>query len=106
MPVFTESCLSIRRSGTCGIDGSKQRLRRLFAPYGKLKRAEIKRGRFGDSLMHGFVELDHLSLSAATQAMRELDAAKFMGRRLRVHWAFSNAHRSGDRDRERERDRY
>lgn len=77
---------------------SEADLRRLFAPFGKLKRAEVKRGRFGDSLMHGFVELD--VLAGAQRAMQELDGIKFMGRRIRVHWAYSNAEKSSPKDRE------
>jgi RNA recognition motif-containing protein len=48
--------------------------------------------------MHGFVELD--VLSGAKRAMQELDGAKFMGRRIRVHWAYSNAEKSSPKDRE------
>lgn len=84
--------------GDLSFFASEADLRRLFSPYGKLKRAEVKRGRFGDSLMHGFVELDQLA--GAQLAMRELDGVKFMGRRVRVHWAYSNAEKSSPRDRE------
>lgn len=84
--------------GDLSFFASEADLRRLFSPYGKLKRAEVKRGRFGDSLMHGFVELDQLA--GAQLAMRELDGVKFMGRRIRVHWAYSNAEKSSPRDRE------
>lgn len=84
--------------GDLSFFASEADLRRLFSSYGKLKRAEIKRGRFGDSLMHGFVELDQLT--GAQLAMRELDGVKFMGRRIRVHWAYSNAEKSNPRDRE------
>lgn len=56
-------------------------LKQLFSPYGKIKRAEIKRGRFGDSLMHGFVELD--SITGAQRALEDLNTTKFLGRRLR-----------------------
>ena len=45
MPIFTEGCLSIRRSGTCGIHGGEQRLRRLFAPDMKLLGARGLKGK-------------------------------------------------------------
>lgn len=56
-------------------------LKQLFSVYGKTKRAEIKRGRFGDSLMHGFVELD--TVHGAQLAIQNLNTTKFLGRRLR-----------------------
>ena len=60
-------------------------LRDLFSSYGEVLNVEIKRGKAtGDSLMHGFVELE--SEPIAELAMNELSNKKFMGRRLRVFW--------------------
>lgn len=53
----------------------------VFGNFGRVTNVEIKRGKFGDSLMHGFVELD--TIDAAQRALTALNDAKFMGRRLR-----------------------
>jgi RNA recognition motif-containing protein len=57
-------------------------LRDLFSNYGTVQRIEIKRGKAtGDSLMHGFVEMD--SPASVERALNALHGTKFMGRNLR-----------------------
>lgn len=53
----------------------------LFAKFGNLASLEVKRGRHGDSLMHGFVEYE--LESSAQVAIAELNNRKFMGRCMR-----------------------
>jgi RNA recognition motif-containing protein len=66
---------------------TEEHLKRLFAPYGASVNgmptvsAEIKRGKYGDSLMHGFVYLS--SVEAADLAIQDLNNKKFMGRYMR-----------------------
>lgn len=60
---------------------SEADLVRLFDPYGRILHVEVKRGRFGESMMHSFVEL--ASVEAAQLAIKELHGTKFMGRRIR-----------------------
>lgn len=66
---------------------TEEHLKRLFAPYGATVNgvptvsAEIKRGKYGDSLMHGFVYLS--SVEAADLAIQDLNNKKFMGRYMR-----------------------
>lgn len=52
-----------------------------FSPFGPIASLEIKRGRHGDSLMHGFVEF--VSDADAVSAIQEMNGKKFMGRKLR-----------------------
>lgn len=53
----------------------------VFAKIGNIVSLEIKRGRHGGSLMHGFVEYD---LEASAQnAIAQLNGQKFMGRCMR-----------------------
>lgn len=60
-------------------------LRKLFSGYGQVISVEIKRGKAtGDSLMHGFVEMD--SEESAENALNQLRNQKFLGRRMRVSW--------------------
>jgi RNA recognition motif-containing protein len=60
-------------------------LRSLFSSYGQVLSVEIKRGKAtGDSLMHGFVEMD--SEASAENALHHLRNQKFLGRRIRVSW--------------------
>lgn len=60
-------------------------LRMLFSSFGEVISVEIKRGRAtGDSLMHGFVEMD--SEQNAEVALNELRNKKFLGRKMRVSW--------------------
>jgi RNA recognition motif-containing protein len=56
-------------------------LANLFRKYGKIVNIEIKRGRQGDSLMHGFVEYE-LDVSAQL-AIHYLHGFKYMGRKMR-----------------------
>ena len=58
-----------------------------FAKYGPVISAQIRKGRSGDSLMHGFVELQ--DVAKAQKAIESLNDTKFMGRRMRVNWAYS-----------------
>jgi RNA recognition motif-containing protein len=60
---------------------SEDDLLQLFRRFGNVKAVEIKRGKFGDSLMHGFVEME--SNEAAELAIATLNDFKFMGRRMR-----------------------
>ena len=52
-----------------------------FAKYGPVISAQIRKGRSGDSLMHGFVELQ--DVAKAQKAIESLNDTKFMGRRMR-----------------------
>lgn len=53
----------------------------IFSPFGRIDCVEIKRGRYGDSLMHGFVEYE--SEISAQIAIQEMHGKKFMGRTMR-----------------------
>jgi RNA recognition motif-containing protein len=54
----------------------------LFSGCGRVVNVEIKRGKAtGDSLMHGFVEMD--SDQALDSAINTLNGQKFMGRKIR-----------------------
>lgn len=53
-----------------------------FSPFGEISALEIKRGRYGDSLMHGFVE--YTTDIAAQNAIMEMNGKKFMGRKMRL----------------------
>lgn len=70
---------------------TEDHLKRIFAPYGpsvngiSTVSAEIKRGKYGDSLMHGFVYLTNIK--SAEQAISDLNNKKIMGRYMRyVLW--------------------
>lgn len=75
--VLTQSLFVGDLSFFCG----EEELQTLFGNYGKVTNVEIKRGKFGDSLMHGFVEMD--DVDSAKQALEALNDSKFMGRKLR-----------------------
>lgn len=65
-------------------------LEQLFAPYGPVLDAKIKRNvNTGKSLSYGFVTLSTEALAA--ESLRALDGAMFHGRKLRVKWAMYNA---------------
>ncbi len=53
----------------------------LFSPFGGIISVEIKRGRHGDSLMHGFLEF--VNNDEAHRAIQEINGIKFMGRKIR-----------------------
>lgn len=53
----------------------------MYSPFGPIIAIEIKRGRHGDSLLHGFVEYD--SVVSSYRAMEALHGRKIMGRRMR-----------------------
>lgn len=53
----------------------------MYSPFGTILAIEIKRGRHGDSLLHGFVEYD--SIVASFRAMEAFHGQKIMGRRMR-----------------------
>lgn len=53
----------------------------MYSPFGTILAIEIKRGRHGDSLLHGFVEYD--SVVASFRAMEAFHGHKIMGRRMR-----------------------
>jgi RNA recognition motif-containing protein len=53
----------------------------LFARFGRVSAIEIKRGRHGDSLLHGFVEYE--SEQAASTAIQAMNRFKYKGRRMR-----------------------
>lgn len=62
-------------------------LKELFSKYGEVLNLEIKRGKStGESLMHGFVEMNNIS--SAESAMVDLNETLFMGRRIRICWAY------------------
>lgn len=52
-----------------------------FVPYGPVLSAKIRKGRSGDSLMHGFVELQDSNY--AQKAIDNLNDTKLLGRRMR-----------------------
>lgn len=54
---------------------------RLLSQFGTVVNAQIRKGKTGESLMHGFVEMLHPQ--QAMLAIQVLHNAKFMGRRLR-----------------------
>lgn len=56
-------------------------LANAFSRFGHVITVEIKRGRHGDSLLHGFVEFDNDT--AAERAIQFMNGRKWMGRRLR-----------------------
>ncbi len=53
----------------------------LFGAIGKVIAVEVKRGRHGDSLLHGFVEFD--TEECAYSAIQTLNGLKFKGRKMR-----------------------
>lgn len=53
----------------------------VFMQFGPIISTQIRKGRSGDSLMHGFVELEEIS--QAQKAIEVLNDSKFMGRRMR-----------------------
>jgi RNA recognition motif-containing protein len=59
-------------------------LQALFGRFGQVVAVEVKRGRHGDSLLHGFVEFD--SASSAFTAIQALNGIKFKSRKMRVNW--------------------
>jgi RNA recognition motif-containing protein len=67
-----------------------------FEKFGTIVSLEIKRGRFGDSLMHGFVEYDNEA--SATTAIQEMNGKKFMGRKMRVNWTNTKVTNNKDLD--------
>jgi hypothetical protein len=54
---------------------------RLFEPYGRVLHVEVRRNAAGESLRHGFAELE--SVDAAQRAIHDLHSSKYMGRRIR-----------------------
>lgn len=60
---------------------SEKDLYELFVRFGRISAIEIKRGRHGDSLLHGFVEYD--SEQAAYAAIQAMNGFKHRGRRMR-----------------------
>lgn len=54
----------------------------LFGSFGQVVAVEVKRGRHGDSLLHGFVEFD--CESSAFSAIQKLNGIKFKGRKMRL----------------------
>lgn len=60
---------------------TEEDIRQLFLQHGAIVlNVSIRRGRTGDHLLYGFVEV---SSSTADLAISELDGLKFMGRRIR-----------------------
>lgn len=59
-------------------------LHQLFGTFGSILSVEIKRGRHGDSLLHGFVE--YASEASAFSAMQVMHNRKYKGRKMRVNW--------------------
>lgn len=57
-----------------------------FNPFGEIAALEIKRGRYGDSLMHGFLE--YTTEIAAHNAITEMNGKKFMGRKIRYVYCY------------------
>lgn len=69
---------------------SETDLSSLFGQYGQVVSSQLKRGRSGDSLMHGFVEME--SHEQADVARVTLTDKKFMGRRMRyIIFLFSSS---------------
>lgn len=56
-------------------------LKSLFSPFGRILNIELKRGKFGDSLMHAFLDFDQPE--SARRSIQELHGIKFMGRIMR-----------------------
>lgn len=59
-------------------------LANAFSRFGHVVTVEIKRGRHGDSLLHGFVEFDNDA--SAELSIHHMNGRKWMGRTLRVNW--------------------
>ena len=54
----------------------------LFSRHGRVIKVEVKRGKAtGDSLLHGFVEMD--SPASVEKVLANLQGIKFMGRKMR-----------------------
>lgn len=53
----------------------------IFSRFGPIETLEIKRGRHGDSLMHGFLEF--VNEADAYRAIQEVNGRKFMGRHIK-----------------------
>lgn len=70
--------------GDLASNTTERDLQVLFGAVGKVTAVEVKRGRHGDSLLHGFVEFD--SESSAYSAIQSLSGLKFKGRKMRVNW--------------------
>lgn len=56
-------------------------LANVFSRFGHVVTVEIKRGRHGDSLLHGFVEFD--CDASAELAIQHMNGRKWMGRTLK-----------------------
>lgn len=67
--------------GDLASNTSERDLQILFGVFGTVSAVEVKRGRHGDSLLHGFVEFD--SESSAFAAIQTLHGLKFKGRKMR-----------------------
>lgn len=64
---------------------TEQDLVRLFEPFGEVKSAIIRRGKYGDTLHYAFVKM--LS-SDAQAAIASMQGTKFMGRPIRYDKVF------------------
>lgn len=86
-----QECLNFSAQPTKGLfvgdlssSTTERDLQILFGAIGKVIAVEVKRGRHGDSLLHGFVEFD--SEECAFSAIQTLNGLKFKGRKMRVNW--------------------
>lgn len=70
---------------------------RLFEHYGRVLHVEVRRNAAGESLRHGFAELENVD--AAQRAINDLHSSKYLGRRIRVHWACVHVDKRQPRDR-------
>jgi RNA recognition motif-containing protein len=69
---------------------SENDLEQLFVSYGPILDLKIKRNvNTGKTLSYGFVTLSSERL--ASEALKNLDGAMFLGRKLRIRWAMYNA---------------
>lgn len=75
---------------------TEENLESLFSTFGTVRSAIIRRGKGGENLQYGFVQMEE---SEARKAVAQLRGQKFMGRKLRLNIAEHSNDRSVPPDR-------
>lgn len=75
---------------------TEENLESLFSSFGVVRSAIIRRGKGGENLQYGFVQMEE---SEARKAVAQLKGQKFMGRKLRLNIAENSNDRSVPPDR-------
>ena len=67
-------------AGDLSLFCTEEKLFSLVCPFGDVKSVIIRRGRQGENLQYGFIQMDH---EAAREVVRAMNGMKFLGRKLR-----------------------